>query len=444
MKIAIIGGGISGLTAAYCLQKQHDITVFEANDYVGGHTNTIDLDLDGEHQDVDTGFIVFNYKTYPNFTKMLNQLGVASQPTEMSFSMKCASTGLEYRGADLNGMFAQRRNLFNFRFFRLMKDILRFNRQSVELLQSNDEEQTVGDYLAQERFSKEFIEQYFLPMGSAIWSCPLGTFEKFPVRFIVEFYLNHGILAIRDRPQWRVICGGSNTYVKALTSSFEESIRVNTPVVSITRGEQYVELCIPGSLPERFDHVIFACHSDQALKILDSGASSTELELLSEFPYESNVAQLHTDVSVLPHSRRAWACWNYFAPSESNEKATVTYNMNLLQNLSSKNTFCVTLNGEDRVDPKQVIRRINYAHPIFTAGRAQAQQRHAELINQQRTSFCGAYWGNGFHEDGVNSALAVCQSLLGSDGTWKAESTQVGFDINVINQWNTSFATEST
>jgi len=444
MKIAIIGGGIAGLTAAYCLHDRHDITVFEANNYVGGHTNTIDVEFDGEHHAIDTGFIVFNYKTYPNFTKMLNQLGVASQPTEMSFSMKCARTGLEYRGADLNGLFAHRRNLFNPRFYRLIKDIFRFNRQSIELLQSNDEEQTVGDYLAQERYSKEFIEQYFLPMGSAIWSCPLGTFEQFPVRFIVEFYLNHGILAIRDRPQWRVICGGSNTYVKALTASFSESIRINSPVISVARREQYVELCPSGGLPQRFDHVIFACHSDQALKILNKGATSTERELLSAFPYEQNVAQLHTDVSVLPRSQRAWACWNYFAPAESNEKATVTYNMNLLQNVSTKSTFCVTLNGEDRVDSNQVIRRINYAHPIFTAGRAQAQQRHAELINQNCTSFCGAYWGNGFHEDGVNSALAVCNELLESDETWKAGSTQVGFDIDAIRQLHIAFATESS
>lgn len=443
MKIAIIGAGISGLTAAYCLRGSNEVTVFEANDYAGGHTNTIEVDHDGEHHFVDTGFIVFNYKTYPNFAKLLNQLGVASQPTEMSFSMKCAQTGLEYGGADLNGLFAQRRNLFNLRFYRLLKDILRFNRDSVELLQSNNEELTVGEYLGQERYSKEFIEQYFLPMGSAIWSCPFGTFENFPIRFIVDFYLNHGLLAIKDRPQWRVICGGSQNYVKALTTGFADSIRLNTPIASVIRQAESVEITPDGGKPELFDHVIFACHSDQALKILGTGATSVERELLSAFPYEMNVAQLHTDESVLPHSRRAWACWNYFAPSGSNEKATVTYNMNLLQNLSSKNTFCVTLNGEDRVDPSHVIRCINYAHPVFSSSRAKAQQRHTEVINMQHTSFCGAYWGNGFHEDGVNSALAVCYELLGSDETWKAGSTQAGFDIDVLPQLSTSFATES-
>ncbi|MCA9015276.1 MAG: FAD-dependent oxidoreductase [Planctomycetaceae bacterium] len=439
MKIGIIGGGISGLTAAYRLHQHHDITLFEANRYIGGHTNTIDVELDGEHQAVDTGFIVFNFQTYPNFTRILNELGVASQPTAMSFSMKCERTGLEYRGADLNGFFAQRRNLISPRFYRLLRDILRFNSESPEILQANDEEQTVADYLERHQYSQPFIDQYFLPMGSAIWSCPLGTFEQFPIRFIVEFYQNHGILAIRDRPEWRVICGGSNTYVKAITAGFCDSIRLETPITSVTRHADYVEVTPRNGEPERFDHVIFACHSDQALRILGTEANDVERELLSSFPYELNVAQLHTDTSVLPENRRAWACWNYFMPRGSNQKATVTYNMNQLQSLQSKNTFCVTLNGEDRVAPGKVIRRINYAHPIFTTGRAAAQRRHSDLINQQRTSFCGAYWGNGFHEDGVNSALAVCKALVETDETWKAGSTKVGSDTGDSHPLSTVF-----
>lgn len=439
MKIAIIGGGIAGMTAAYRLHQQHEITLFEANHYIGGHTNTIDVDQDGEQHAVDTGFIVFNYHTYPNFTQILNELGVASQPTAMSFSMKCDQTGLEYRGADLNGFFAQRRNLISPRFYRLLRDILRFNRESLEILESDNEQQTVGDYLTRHHYSKSFIDQYFLPMGSAIWSCPLGTFEQFPIRFIVEFYQNHGILAIRDRPEWRVICGGSNTYVKAITAGFRESIRLKTPVISVTRHADYVEVTPRDSEPERFDHVIFACHSDQALRILGTAANSVERELLSEFPYEANVAQLHTDITVLPKSTRAWACWNYFMPRGNNQKATVTYNMNLLQGLRSKNTFCVTLNGEDRVDPAKVIRRINYAHPIFTTGRAAAQRRQAEVINQQGISFCGAYWGNGFHEDGVSSALAVCKALMGTGETWKVGSTKVGSDTGDSHPLSTAF-----
>ncbi|MCA9004692.1 MAG: FAD-dependent oxidoreductase [Planctomycetaceae bacterium] len=444
MKIAIIGGGISGLTAAYFLQHQHEITLFEANQYIGGHTNTIDVEIDGEQHAVDTGFIVFNYQTYPSFTRILNELGVESQPTAMSFSMKCDRTGLEYRGADLNGFFAQRRNLINPRFYRLLADILRFNRQSVELLQSEVEQQTVGEYLSENNYSPEFIEQYFLPMGSAIWSCPVGTFENFPVRFIVEFYLNHGILAIRDRPEWRVICGGSKQYVKSLTAGFSDSIRLNTPVNSVVRSENQVKVCLRDGSVEEFEHVIFACHSDQALRMLGNQASPLEQELLSAFPYEKNIAQLHTDESVLPVSPRAWACWNYFMPRGENRKATVTYQMNLLQGIRSKQVFCVTLNGQDRVDPSKVIREIEYAHPVFTRERAAAQRRQGEVINQNSTSFCGAYWGNGFHEDGVNSAMAVCRELLGKTDLWKVASTQAGFDTDAMLPSSTAFAIESS
>ncbi len=411
--------------------------MFEANQYIGGHTNTIEVELNGECHAVDTGFIVFNDRTYPNFTRILNELHIQSQPTQMSFSMKCHRSGLEYRGADLNGFFAQRRNLLNPRFYRLLKDILRFNRACLSLMKSGDEEMTVSEYMTRGKYSNEFRHQYFLPMGSAIWSCPPGTFEQFPIRFIVDFYHNHGILAIKDIPQWQVVCGGSKRYVEAIIKGFKKSIRTNTPVVSLVRKKDYVEVCPRGHSPEQFDHVIFACHSDQALQILGEDTTSAEHELLTAFPYENNVAQLHTDVSVLPHNRRAWACWNYFVPDAESAKATVTYNMNLLQNLKSRNTFSVTLNGEDRVDPGKVIRRINYAHPVFTSGRAAAQRRHAEVINQRRTSFCGAYWGNGFHEDGVTSSLKVCRALNGTNETWKAASMKVGSDISEGNLLNT-------
>ena len=444
MKIAIIGGGISGLTAAWFLHRQNEITLFEANDYIGGHTNTIELELEGEQQSVDTGFIVFNHQTYPNFSRMLNFLGIESQPTRMSFSMKCERSGLEYRGADLNGFFARRKNLFNPRFYRLLGDILRFNKHSLALLESENEQLTVGEYLAREQYSREFIDQYFLPMGSAIWSCPVGTFAQFPIRFIVEFYRNHGILAIRELPDWRVVRGGSHQYVNAMTAAFSESIRLRTPIHSVRRLSDCVEVTPEGGEPEMFDHVIFGCHSNQALRILGADAHPVESELLSEFPYEPNIAQLHTDTSVLPANRRAWACWNYFMPRGENRKATITYNMNQLQGLQSKQTFCVTLNGEQRVDPNKVIRRIQYSHPIFTTGRAAAQKRHAEVINQRRTSFCGAYWGNGFHEDGVNSALAVCRNLMETEEIWKAVSTPAGFDIDDLHPSNTAFAIEST
>ena len=426
MRIAIIGGGISGLTAAYYLRHRHQLVLLEANEYVGGHTNTIDVELDGERHAVDTGFIVFNHSTYPNFARILSELRVASQPTTMSFSVQCERTGLEYGGANLNGLFAQRRNLFSPRFHRLLRDVLRFNSQAVDLLRDADEQLTVGRYLARENYSRQFIEQYFLPLGSAVWSCPRGTFEQFPIRFIVDFYRNHGMLAVRNRPQWRVIRGGSRTYVDAMMQRFGHAVRTRSPVVSVRRHADYVEVCPQGSQAERFDHVIFACHSDQALRMLGADATPHERELLSAFPYERNVAQLHTDTSVLPRCRRAWASWNYFVPGGSDEKSTVSYDMNRLQGLRSKHRFCVTLNGEDRVDPAKVIRRIDYAHPVFTTNRAAAQRRHAEVINRRRSSFCGAYWGNGFHEDGVNSALAVCEALNATRETWKAASTKAG------------------
>lgn len=416
MKIAIIGAGISGLTAAYHLRHDHQITVLEGNSYVGGHTNTIDVEESGKVYAVDTGFIVFNYRTYPNFKKMLDALDVASQPTSMTFSVKCDRTGLEYRGADLPGFFAQRRNLFRPRYYVFLRDMLRFNRLAQATLvhpAAAEETLTVREFFDRHPFSQEFIEHYFLPMGSAVWSCPRGVFMEFPIRFIVEFYKNHGMLAVQGRPQWRVIQGGSRQYVGPLTAQFAEALETDCPVTSVRRVGERVKIQSRRG-EEMFDHVIFACHSDQALQILGDTATATERELLGAFPYEENVTLLHTDTSVLPVCRRAWAAWNYHVPQEDTGKATVTYNMNILQGLSTERTYCVTLNGEDRIDPAKVIRRMVYHHPVFTAQRAEFQRRHGELIDHHGISYCGAYWGNGFHEDGVNSALAVCSQLSGA------------------------------
>ena len=441
MRIGIVGAGISGLTVAYRLCDRHEVTVFEAGNSVGGHTNTIDVDLGDERYPIDTGFIVFNHRTYPNFTRLLAELKVESQPTSMSFSLRCDRSGLEYSGTGLNGLFAQRRNLFNPRFHRLLRDVFRFNRRAVELLNSADRSLTVGQYFARERYSREFIEQYFLPMASAVWSSPRGTIKDFPIRFIVEFYRNHGLLSINDRPQWRVICGGSKQYVAAMTRRFADSIHIRCPVESVVRRNDCVEVRTDRS-SRLFDHVIFACHSDQGLRILGDDATPTEQELLSAFPYERNVALLHTDTSVLPRCRRAWASWNYLVPRDDPGKATVTYNMNILQRLQSRHVFCVTLNGEESVDPGRVIRRIVYHHPIFTIERSAAQRRHSEVINRNRTSFCGAYWGNGFHEDGVNSAFAVCQAL--ERESCKAASTKAGCDTGDSSRLATAFATASS
>jgi uncharacterized protein len=409
MRIAIVGTGISGLTAAWKLHERHELTLFEAADYVGGHTNTIDVCLDGERHSIDTGFIVFNERTYPNFIALLDELHVASQPTSMGFSVRCDRTGLEYMGSHLNGLFAQRRNLVSPGFYRMLRDIVRFNREAVELLDDDATEITVSDYLASRAYSAEFIEHYLLPMGSAIWSCPRGLFARFPMRFIVEFYRNHGLLQITGRPAWRVIQGGSRTYVERLIAPFRRSIRLKTPVLGVRRHGEGVAVTFPGGT-EHFDHVIFACHGDQALRIL-ADPSPIERETLRSFPYESNLAILHTDTSVLPRRRRAWAAWNYRLTQRLPERATVTYQMNILQGLTSRNVFCVTLNDEEGIQRDRIIRRIEYRHPVYTLARAAAQRRHPELVNSNWTSYCGAYWGNGFHEDGVVSALAVCRAI---------------------------------
>ena len=427
MKIAIIGAGISGLTAAKLLHPKHEITVFESAPLIGGHTNTVDVETDEGQFAIDTGFIVFNDRTYPNFIALLDELNVASQPTTMSFSVKCERTGLEYRGADLQGLFAQRRNIANPRFYRLLYDLVRFNKLGHRLLDEQNQSpstssQTVGSFLNHHKFSDDFIDRYFLPMGAAIWSASFGSFRDFPIEFICEFYKNHGLLGITNRPQWRVIQGGSRSYIGPLTDSFSDRIRINSPIESVQRqvDGHSVNVRVAGdSEVQKFDHVVFGCHSDQALKILGDDATAIEHEILSAFPYQPNTAILHTQSDVLPKTRRAWASWNYFSPdaqsnaqsnSQSNS-ATVTYNMNILQSIESETVFCVTLNDECRIRDENILGTWQYHHPTFNLQRKTMQARHAELLGANATSFCGAYWGNGFHEDGVKSGIAVAEQL---------------------------------
>jgi predicted NAD/FAD-binding protein len=415
MRIAVIGAGVSGLVAAYRLSSEHVVTLFEANDYPGGHTNTVDVDWDGECHAIDTGFIVFNEWTYPHFIALLDELCVRSRPTTMSFSVHDEQTGLEYNGHSLNTLFAQRRNLLRPSFYRMLADILRFNREACRYVAACDDETTVGEFLLRHQFSEGFSKYYLLPMGAAIWSCPVGTFAEFPIQFIVDFYHNHGLLNVSRRPTWRVVEGGSRTYVEAMARTFRDRIRLRTPVQSVRRHLDRVDVWPRGGASESFDHVIFACHSDQALQILGEAATALERECLSAFPYERNVAVLHTDVSLLPRTRRAWASWNYRLHGDDSCPASVTYNMNILQGIRSRQTFCVTLNDETAMAPECVLRRFEYQHPVFTTQRRSAQARHAELLNANRTSFCGAYWRNGFHEDGVVSALAVVNALRHRD-----------------------------
>jgi uncharacterized protein len=406
MKIAIIGSGISGLTLAHRLHQQHDITVFEANGYVGGHTHTHTIELFGRSYNVDTGFIVFNDRTYPNFNQLLDELRVPWQPSHMSFSVRNEDNGLEYNGTTINSLFAQRRNFLKPSFYGMIRDILRFNKQSLALLETGDEV-SLGDYLAKNNYKPMFINNYIVPMGAAIWSTDAAQMMDFPARFLVRFFHHHGMLTVNNRPQWRTIVGGSACYVEALTEPFKYKIKLNTPIASVSRLENSVKIKPQNGDEESFDYVFFACHSNQALTMLGANASAAERDVLGAIPYQENNIYLHHDASLMPKRKLAWAAWNYHVTPTISDKVLVTYNMNILQNLKSPEPILVTLNHTDLINPAKVIKRLKYTHPVYTIAGAAAQARHAEISGKNRTGFAGAYWRNGFHEDGVASALAA-------------------------------------
>lgn len=411
MKIAIIGSGIAGLTTAYLLNRRHDIQVFEASDWIGGHTHTVDVTLHGRSYAVDTGFIVFNDWTYPNFIRLMEQLGVAHQPTEMSFSVCDPVSGLEYNGNNLNSLFAQRSNLLSPGFLGMLRDILRFNRESLADLDSGrvPTTATLGDYLRDRGYGQRFRDHYLVPMGAAIWSTSLEDMLAFPLAFFVRFFKNHGLLSVNDRPQWRVISGGSRSYVAPLTESFAERIRMACPVSRVERDADGVTVYSAAGA-ERFDQVVFACHSDQALTLL-AEPSQAEREILGALPYADNEVVLHTDARLLPRRKLAWASWNYRLGGPAHQPAAVTYDMNRLQGIEAPETFCVSLNQTDAIDPARILARFTYAHPQYSLAGMQAQARWAEISGQQNSHFCGAYWANGFHEDGVVSALRVARAF---------------------------------
>jgi predicted NAD/FAD-binding protein len=403
MKIAIVGSGIAGLTAAHYLYQEHDIVLFEAGDHIGGHVHTHDVTLGGRHYAVDSGFIVFNRRTYPHYTQLLSELRVASQPSEMSFSVSCAKTGLEYNGAGLNALFAQRRNLARPLYWGMLRDIMRFNREAPGLLDSEEPELTLADYLDRHHYGRMFRDYYVLPMGAAIWSTDPERMLGFPARFFVRFFMNHGLLSITDRPRWRVVEGGSRTYVDRLVAPFRHRVHVNSPVLGITRHRDWVDIQLRDGA-QRFDVVFLACHSDQALGLM-ADPTAREQEVLSAIPYQANEAVLHTDARLLPKRRLAWAAWNYLMPDGPRGRVSLTYNMNILQGLDAPETLCVTLNGTDRIDPARILARMTYHHPLFTVEGTAAQARQREINGTLRTYYCGAWWRNGFHEDGVVSAL---------------------------------------
>ena len=406
MKVAVVGAGVSGLVVAHLLHPAHEVTVFETNGYAGGHTNTIRVDTPNETHEVDTGFIVFNDRNYPNFERLLRRVGVAWQPSTMSFSVSDGVGDFEYSSGSPNGLFAKRAHLVTPWFHRMVADLARFNRAARELLDDHAPDVSLRAWLEHHRFSRTFIERLIVPQASAVWSAAPRQMWSFPARFLAEFFDNHGMLSVRGRPSWRTVRGGSARYVEALTRPFSHRLRLRTPVQEVTRHHDHVLVKPRGGEAERFDEVVLATHSDQALALL-ADASGREREILGAIPYQPNEAVLHTDARMLPRRRRAWASWNYHLLPEPKPASTVTYHMNRLQSLRAEREFCVTLNHSERIDPARVIRRISYAHPVYTEAGVRAQARVGEIDGRNRTHFCGAYWGWGFHEDGVVSALGV-------------------------------------
>ncbi|WIX33149.1 FAD-dependent oxidoreductase [Salinicola sp. JS01] len=416
-RIAVIGGGIAGMAAAHYLSRRHQVTLYEAGERLGGHTATVDVEHAGREYAIDTGFIVFNDRTYPHFQALLASLGVAAQPTEMSFSVHESGRDFEYNGHTLATLFAQRRNLLRPRFHRMLADILRFNRRAIRDFEQDrlPPELSLDEYLETGGYGEDFRRRYLLPMGGAIWSASEAGMRAFPARFFIRFFHHHGLLSVNDRPQWYTVSGGSRRYIEPLVAPYRERVHLRSPVTALHRDADGVTLTSPHG-EARFDQVVLACHSDQALAMLGETATAAEREILGAIGYASNRVVLHTDTRLLPRRRRAWASWNYRLDGRDAEACVpVTYNMNILQRLESDTTFCVTLNDEARIDPAQILARFDYAHPQFTLTAQHAQTRFAEISQTaRRTHFCGAYWRNGFHEDGVWSAWRVAQAIDGA------------------------------
>ena len=406
-RIAIIGSGISGLTTAYLLHKSHEITLFEANDYIGGHTHTVKVAQGEQSYDIDTGFIVCNDRNYPNFLKFMDKLNVAMQPTEMSFSVRNNPLGLEYNGHNLNTLFSQRRNLLRPKFYRLIRDILYFNEAAKKAIEEGIAENiTLDTFVNQQSLSDIFKNNYLLPMAAAIWSCSMEQAGEFPLHFFLKFFLNHGLLDIKNRPQWYAVKGGSKAYIDPMTSGFKDQIRLSTPVNSVVRDDSWIEVN-HATGKETFDQLVFACHSDQALDLLKN-ASIEEKAILGELLYQQNDVILHSDASLMPKKSLSWASWNFLAgEQEHNDPTLVTYCMNILQGIASDQPFLVSLNARHKIDPEKIIGEYDYTHPVYSVAGMKAQSRRNEISGVGRIHYCGAYWYNGFHEDGVRSALDI-------------------------------------
>jgi predicted NAD/FAD-binding protein len=417
VRIAVVGSGISGLMCSWLLSRKHSVSLFEANDYLGGHTHTHNIELAGRHFRVDTGFIVYSPLHYPLLTRLFDELHIESQPTTMSFSVRNETTGLEYNAATLASLFCQRRNLVSPRFLGMIRDLMRFYREAPALLDLDHRGPTLGEYLESGRYGAAFRDEHLVPMASALWSSPPEEILSFPARYLVRFMANHQMLKIQNRPVWRVVAGGSDTYVAAMRALWSVEERISCPVRRVVRGASSVQI-VTNRGGEAFDQVVFACHSDQALSLLDH-ASPAEREVLGAMRYQANEATLHTDATMLPRNPRAWAAWNALIPRVSTETCTVSYCMNLLQGIASPDPLIVSLNPTRPIDPRLVLRKLRYHHPIHSHESVAAQSRKQDIQGHRRTWFAGAYWGWGFHEDGVRSAVEVAAAL---DAPWSVEA----------------------
>lgn len=418
MKIAVLGSGVSGLVAAYLLAREHEVTVFEADDRIGGHANTVTVEVDGREHEVDTGFIVYNERTYPGFCALLDRLGVATQPSDMSFSVCAPAAGVEYATHSLDGLLAHRLRACDPRFLAMLREIPAFNRDArAWLAQARPglpglpglDDCSLREYVTLGGYSARFIEHYLVPMGAAIWSAPPQRFLDFPATTFLRFFENHGLLDHRDTFPWRTITGGSRRYVDALVKATPARFLTRCPALSVLRHRSAVEILLPDGVTASFDHAVLACHSDQALRLVED-PSDAEREILGAIAYQPNCVVLHTDAGVMPSRRRAWASWNYrVEDGEEPRAARVTYWMNRLQDIESSRPLLVSLNSSGRIDPATVLARFTYDHPVYDGDALRAQSDRREIDGRERTHFCGAYWGHGFHEDGVQSALAVAR-----------------------------------
>lgn len=407
MKIAIIGTGIAGLSVAHQLHTQHELTLFEANHYVGGHSNTVDVNENGNIIPIDTGFIVMNDLTYPNFNKILNALDIDTYNSEMSFSARCENSQFEWCGNGITGLVFNSDNWKKISAYKMLVDIINFNRLANRAIQPNSpisSQQTLGEFLFLHKFSQAFIDYYILPMGAAIWSSSVVDINDYPALSFLNFFKNHGLLSITNQPQWKTIQGGSREYVKKLTQPFKNQIRLNCAIEKIERHDNSVTLHTAHCDSHNFDHVFIACHSDQALAMLDQ-ASELEQATLGAIQYQHNIATLHTDASIMPKRKKSWCAWNYLLTQDTEQQAKVTYYMNLLQHLSTQQDYFVSLNMEDKISEQKIVRSIAYMHPLFNHAAVQAQANFEHINGAKRTWYCGAYWRNGFHEDGVWSGL---------------------------------------